>query len=142
MTTIAWDGKTLAVDRASWQGHLCSDAQKLYRIDRLQAWYAAAGDEALVQRVIRWLRTGTSESIPEKEQEHSFGLLVNERGEVFRVSGYLELAKIEKAPVSDGAGAPIAIGAMLAGADAIQAIAIAERCSDVARDCNFIRIMK
>jgi len=131
MTTIAWDGKTLAVDSmASANGTVISyRVKKLYlSVGRFSA-VAISGSVPAMHEVIAWVRSGEKESPPEIEGNL---IGITENGDAFALwpnTSKLFL-KIEE-PWTGGSGWELAMGAMDAGATAIKAVKIASK-----RDTN------
>lgn len=141
MTTIAFDGKTLAVDRASWKGnYIWTPVQKLFIINQLgqsaadrfgleketKIAYAGAGSAADVPLVVSWMM-GRLTEIPkdlEKDEDNtSRGLILSiDSRRIYALTGILTLESYTGFPVADGGGHQMALGAMLAGATAVQAI--------------------
>jgi len=135
MTTIAFDGKTLAVDRGSWSGYIVNETTKLFppKPDAAtvfaNGWpmgaFALAGTAGICLSILHWARTGIDKPyLPEAEKSNSHGVLVTLDAKVYRISGYLMLEQIESVPFADGGGHECALGAMLAGADARRAVEI------------------
>lgn len=149
MTTIAWDGHTLAVDRGSWSGYVVHETTKLYPpggpledkgngtmalpTHYRNGWpmgaFAFTGTAGICMRILTWAQSGNDRPfLPESEWGNSHGVLVTLDRKVYRISGYLALEPVESVPFSDGGGQECAIGAMLAGASAKRAVEItAER---------------
>ena len=134
MTTIAFDGKTLAVDRAAWKGNgIWSDANKLFIIDMCEeakdrflltgsnkiAW-AACGCFSEFPLILKWIASGGD--IPEFENG-SNGILVHE-SDAYGLNSNMTLVPHGEYPISEGCGHEMVLGAMLAGADAVRAIEI------------------
>lgn len=120
MTTICWDGKTLAADS---QAHTTfkSRIRKLYRLPD-GAIFGAAGlvQEALA--VLAWLEGGEKPG----DLENFEGLIVTEAGA--SVIGM----RLMREPVLEpfyaiGSGAHFALAAMALGASAVEAVRIASR---------------
>jgi 20S proteasome alpha/beta subunit len=66
MTTIAWDGKTLAADRQRTNGNTCQLARKLF--DCGEYVWAATGMMGDMPAVRRWLEAGAKwEERPESD---------------------------------------------------------------------------
>lgn len=135
MTTIAFDGNILAVDRAAWKGEVWSRRIKLFnlelseraadrfRSDSIYLTYAAAGNAEYVEEAIAWMMSEDAPmpEIREDDKKNTMGLvLVND------VIGCLftnmTVQWFTSFPVADGAGHEMALGAMLAGATAVEAV--------------------
>lgn len=138
MTTICWDGKTLAADRGSWSGYVVNEVTKLFppiytpefMPDRFEnGWpmgaFAFAGHSGICMAILHWARCGHDKPIlRDGERDNSYGVLATNSGVLYRVGGMLMLEKIESVPFADGGGHECALGAMLAGADARRAVEI------------------
>lgn len=142
MTTIAWDGKTLAVDRASWQGsYVWSSATKLFHVDdasvecckrfrltpppgnQSHLVWAAAGDPSLVPLALMWMQEGGEIPTMQAKSPTTLGLILEvSTRRISRLNSRMTLERLNDAPVAEGGGFEIALGAMLAGATAVQAI--------------------
>lgn len=133
MTTIAWDGETLAADSQSTQGgHKWFKEKKIFRYgDKLVAY---AGREDYGTAFLQWVKAGMEPGefpeIPNNPEGFDLiGIVVSDRGVLeFCDNGS---AAPRKAPFAWGSGSHFAIGAMEAGADARQAVKVACR-----RDLN------
>lgn len=135
MTTIAWDGKTLAADRGAWHGYVTNEVTKLYPPAPDAAsvfgnsWpmgaFAFAGHSGICMAILQWARTGVDKPfLRDSERDNSYGVLVTPGGALYRIGGMLMLERIESVPFADGGGHECALGAMLAGADARRAVEI------------------
>ncbi len=118
MTTIAWDGKTLAVDKqVSWGGQKFSTVKLgcVNHPDHGEWVFAICGD---ISRTDEFIRTGLIRG-------NMSVVAVSPEGEAFIKTG--QCKKWGSFPVgwADGSGAEYAIGAMGMGATAEEAIAIA-----------------
>lgn len=146
MTTIAFDGRTLAVDRASWKAnYVWNETTKLFLVkphsdvwrrfsikkipdgaqDDIQtiAW-AAAGEAEDVPIIITWMRESGD---PPSLGKEARGLILDTYfGGIYSLTSRLTLEPFERMPVADGGGFEIALGAMLAGKTAIEAIEIVQ----------------
>lgn len=130
MTVIAWDGRTLAADSLTTFGDERSliPAEKI-RIAHGRA-YGAAGIAGIFDALIEWHHAGADAAAPPKGVDKEWSLLVIEQD----LTGWhycgeaLHPMRIA-APWSIGSGGRFAAGAMLAGADAAQAVEIAIRMS-------------
>jgi hypothetical protein len=128
MTTIAWDGKTLAADRASTQGYIVNEVCKIRSIAggkriRGQRYAALTGDAHICEAMLAWLLGAEMIRVPDADWNKACGLIVTIDRRIFRMAvavGTFE--EILSVPFADGGGSEMALGAMLAGADAKRAI--------------------
>jgi hypothetical protein len=130
MTTIAWDGKTVAADTQAELGPYTSPVPH-YKIKREEdVVYAISGTFALFQPLITWHRSGAfPSSVPKVESDDaSTVLLVFEGNRCFALTPSLPYPDECFAPDAWGTGARFAIGAMKAGCDAKRAVEIAIEC--------------
>jgi hypothetical protein len=154
MTTVAFDGKLLAVDKALWsatgwtwsavtklQELRSGERQKLGLSADGQAWIAFLGDAGFVSKVHDWL-IGVSEQAPEtSDKRETIGVIATSAGVVYRLTGWYSVVKIESVPFADGGGHEVALGAMLAGASAAMALAlIARRSAWVAAGIDYVNV--
>lgn len=142
MTTIAFDGTTLAVDSGWWDGNLVDTGKKLYALgpikvdpdsDPVEAYAAIKGESAFAVALIYWLRgVGEKPQVPTDKLSASFGILVTKTLRVFAIMGNGTLVPMSTVPLADGAqgGAGVALGAMLMGASAVRAIELAAERTD------------
>ncbi|MDD5370513.1 MAG: hypothetical protein PHQ40_15630 [Anaerolineaceae bacterium] len=137
MTTSCFDGRFLAVDRASWKGNTWNEVEKLFQVSlhpdvgarfrlndsRIIIW-AAAGSAAEVPCILKWMEEGGDP--PElMEKDYNCGLIVAiSSRKAYSLTGLLTLEPFEKVPCADGGGHEMALGAMLAGANAKDAVEI------------------
>jgi len=124
MTTIAWDGKTLAVDSRRCCGDTVTNntTKKLFlRVGRFVA-VAAAGSVGDIQKALRWVRAGEKGDMPEGKASL---VCIDRAGKCWDL--LFEYSTIQKNPglVTEGSGWEIALGAMDAGATAVEAVKIA-----------------
>lgn len=124
MTTIVWDGKTLAVDSQTSHGDRLShkNRQKLFLNVGDYAAVAVAGNTCDWPPIINWIQGHCSPTDWQSSWD-AVAWCVREDGTCERfVSGYPETID---GPDSDGTGAEFALGAMEMGATAEQALRIA-----------------
>jgi len=127
MTTIAWDGKTLAADKRATHGGLIFTVTKIFRIRGYLV--GASGDFDRIMETIAWFSDGAD---PAKVPPHSrsndeyVGMLVIGPG------GLIE--KYERGPLpyriesklhAIGSGRDFAMAAMYLGKTAIEAVEVA-----------------
>ncbi len=135
MTTIAWDGKTLATDsRRTTNGTVESDDEKKIYLD-VGGYLAVAGcgDVICSLEIIEWIQNNKESSFPEIDiKNNSSAICVKKDGSILT---YRHDAKGRSIPykgvMADGSGWEIALGAMDAGATAVEAVKIA-----IGRDVN------
>lgn len=137
MTTIAWDGETLAADRGSWSGGFHQDAKKVYRVtapDGRVFLVALLGNAAFATDVLRWMMGGPHPGqCLEADGEMDCAVVIDARRRVWRLAAHrLTYREYPGRLHSAGAGQEIALGAMMAGADAVKAIRITMQVSDYA----------
>jgi len=142
MSTIAWDGAVLAADNGGWAGGLVGRSLKLFpiRMKDGSKWIVGTfGSWAFADVALEFMQ-GDSPTLPdarEFDEDLSPGavwaLAVNADGECYRVQANLRFDKVLDPFASAGAGRDIALGALAAGATAIQAVGIAEAYTDYAK---------
>lgn len=144
MTTIAWDGRTLAADKGSWSGGFHQAVRKVHRVtapDGRRFLVAMAGDSVFATLVLRWMRGGDHPgTCLDDNKDRDVMVVVDERRRVWRLSSRLVYVPYEGKVHAHGAGQEIALGALMAGADSIKAVKITMVCSDyAARGVDFVR---
>ncbi len=130
MTTIAWDGKTLAVDSKSCMGSIVesTSAKKLYlNVGEYKA-VAVTGELLEALDVIDWLKGDKLGKFPKGEE----GALVcvDKKGDLYtyHIHGTGRPEK-RKGVFSEGSGWAVALGALDCGSTAVEAVKIAaKRC--------------
>lgn len=144
MTTIAFDGKTLAADKQTTQGscRLTLEAEKIFQVAQADPWFvmgqrvAAFGVAGTLQgshyvREAMLSATGLDVKTTFPKGVVVTWLAVTEDGNVY-VGGQYEdddvawLTKVT-APIAIGSGCEYALGAMAAGVTAVGAVEIAAR---------------
>jgi hypothetical protein len=127
MTTIAWDGKTLAADtlvsqREGWVGHTV----KIGACDK--GLYGACGKLPFIQRFLCWA-AGDRKQPPTKDWADGTGVIIGLDGKVreWDEEGWIEY---DAPHYAWGSGFQFALAAMDAGADARRAVEIAFRDHD------------
>lgn len=118
MTTIAWDGKTLAADTLMLDGTF-RDLTQTYKIEKTDDgdWFATCGSAYVAQK----FKDG---SITQKDYKSGQVLIVREDGSA-SVSDYTGYFFPVTPPFAMGSGGALALGAMLAGATPEKAVLIA-----------------
>lgn len=141
MTTIAWDGAVLAADNAAWTGDVCERDLKIepIKVGKEKFIIARCGYAAFTSEAIRFM-TGETKHRPNWNEYSNdmtagsmWGLLVAADGSAFKVQANMALTKIYDPFMAIGAGREIALGALAAGATAVQAVQITEKLSSYAK---------
>ncbi len=132
MTTIAWDGKTLATDSRATHGDVVeSDGiKKLFRLKLSHSKYAACavcGDYVQALKIIEWVEAGMGDDFPEIDKDRSASLICLRKSKTLDI--YRSVDKgfplPHKGAYADGSGWELALGAMDNGATAVNAVKIA-----------------
>jgi hypothetical protein len=128
MTTIAWDGKTLATDRMASHGGSRRFVRKLF--DCGEWMYGGTGNFDEVHLIAEWLTGGakTSERVTLDESNHCGIAVRKDDGRAFSVEGKRVLfVAIRGERFATGSGHEYAMAAMTLGKTAAQAVAFAAR---------------
>lgn len=125
MTTIAWDGKTLAVDSFGVRGDTVASksVKKLFvNVGPFKA-VAFSGTLQECEPLIKWIKKGGDNP----SLDEGFNLVcISKKGKCFSLHDGKALFFVkEKGVWASGSGSNIALGAMDAGATAIEAVKIA-----------------
>jgi len=125
MTTIAWDGKTLACDSQATCNDvvMSSTTKKIFKNVGPYAAVAGAGSQGQVVEWISWIKSGKNGDAPETKVT-MLCIKPNGRGVVIFTGQSQEEITLTKNS-AEGSGMDIAIGAMDAGKSAIEAVKIA-----------------
>jgi hypothetical protein len=131
VTTIAWDGRTIAADRRTAKG---MSVGKLFRL-KDGSIVAGAGFHDQVVEIVAWIKGGCRESkrpaLPDSDPESSDLLIACPDGTAYWLTWpYLRRVKVIEGFAAVGSGAEYAIGALEMGASAAQAVEIAARHDD------------
>lgn len=136
MTVIAWDGKTLAADRQGTNCGMRLPATKLFKLADGTV-VAGTGVLAAVHRMKQWYENGADVSNYPDCQKTSDDwcrlVVVKPGGSVFCYEGQPVAIPSESVPAAWGSGRDFAMGAMLAGANAVRAVEIT---NTVSVDCG------
>jgi hypothetical protein len=122
MTTIAWDGKTLAADSRATSNGMPYKAVKIFRLDD-GAIFAGSGDYGQVCSVKDWLECPIGKSKPAADD--FAGLYVTTNGEAFRLESSLVMLPLHEPFHAIGSGRDFAMAAMHCGRAAREAVEIA-----------------
>ncbi len=118
MTTIAWDGKTLAADKqTSFAG---SKFRVTNKIEAITGGYVAcAGNVAQINNFLRWYRAGRKGKKPELDDFNAIMVL---RGKVTMWEGDSEIPCRPDDRLAEGSGWKWAAAAMDFGKTAVEAV--------------------
>lgn len=148
MSTIAFDGVVLAADNGGWAGGLVGRSLKLVPLtmkDGSKWIFGTFGSAAFSEIALEFMAGHGPAPLGTDFDEDLlpgaiWALAVNADGECFRVQANFRFDKVLDPFASAGAGRDIAMGALAAGATAIQAINIAEQYTDYAKfGCTAMR---
>lgn len=118
MTTIAWDGKTLAADKqATCAGSKFRVANKIEAIPG--GYIACAGKISQIYHFLRWYRGGRKGKTPELEEFCAIAIV---RGNVVLWDGDSEVPCRPDEKLAEGSGWKWALAAMDFGKTAVEAV--------------------
>lgn len=123
MTTVAWDGTTLAGDRQASYGNTPVQCTKVIKTDT-GLLVGASGDLDNTLRFYQWVRDGRPNTKPELYDAFS-GVVIELDNSITYYSHRLIPNNIALSCWALGSGADYALGAMAAGAKAKKAVKIA-----------------
>lgn len=139
MTTIAWDGKTLAADRGAWSGTFCYRARKVWKIANKKGQpmlVAVCGDAGFAAAYIEFLRGRGAEPTKypdDPNKTYGIALLVDHHKRTWRVNSDGRRHRVYGKLVVMGGGQEGVMCAMLAGAGAREAVLIVAKCTELSR---------
>ena len=126
MTTIAYRDGVLAADRLITQGDARFGYTRKVALSPAGHIGGAAGGLHDVESFLRWIDGGCEDDPPDvTSSDEPTGILVMPDGTINLWNGHSVLVPVRGPFVADGSGWKLAIGAMAAGASAIQAVEIA-----------------
>ena len=125
MTTITWDGKTLAADSRVTDG--CIEQVRCKKIHKAGEYIIAfCGDYAEGLAFVKWVKDGMVAERKPEDLEDFGALVVHPDGKVFEYTKRL-IPLPCGCPTAAGSGRKSAMGALLAGANAVEAVKIAAK---------------
>lgn len=147
MTTIAWDGKALAADRAFNTGYIQYPGRKIFHIKLSPNLpYGIGGQDALVGvtgeamaliPLIHWLAHGgawPAGILPTpKENEECLLLVIIRRDKIIIMNCRGGVMELPQQNFVDGAGGMVAMGVLLAGGSAERAVELAGAVTDYSK---------
>lgn len=124
MTTIAFDGKTLAADTLITQeGTIFGHQPKCFRLENGDL-FAAAGSTALTHQFKQWIERGAVKSDAPPHNDRGFEGILIRNGEAFEITKQGELFPA-CVPWAGGSGGIHALAAMRLGKNAAEAVQFA-----------------
>jgi hypothetical protein len=140
MTTIAWDGKTLAADQCSWSGGVRRRVRKVFKIqskERGPLLVAFTGHGSFCSQVLDWMRgerdrPNPSDYYGREDITRQCAIVIDSERRVWSLGNDLHWEPTRESIYANGAGQEFAWGALEAGATAVQAIEITAKRSDYA----------
>lgn len=148
MTTIAFDGNTLAIDNGLFSGNVTFSGQKMFHLKRTSKFseyfghdigesvVALSGDYGIAPVVVNAINHNNPALLPSKKGEANYdisGILIDlDSGIAYFVEPTLALNHITALPVANGGGKAFAYGAMIGGLTATNAIIAANLYTDFA----------
>lgn len=127
MTTIAWDGETLASDKQMTVGSLTMVSQKI--IKHGSVLIGKAGASEITECMLQWYLCGQdANKFPDLKKDGRNGtlLIIHQDGNIEKYSQYSPYPiKLPPQKISIGSGSDIAMTAMYLGRSAVSAIEIA-----------------
>lgn len=126
MTTLAWDGTTLAADKGSFYGDVVIPKHKLHRIKwhGVSAICGVCGDAGVTHQILRWMQ-GKEFDNPRHDNE-SMVVAVTKSG-LWSISSTLIPIRINSKIFATGSGGTMAMGALAVGASAKAAVKAVEK---------------
>lgn len=125
MTTIAFDGKILAADSAMAWGELFLPAAASKIMTDQKILIALAGKVTDGRALARWLMAGETKDDFPRGIDDDVVLFAHDRKNGSRFVGANGHSECVAAPYANGGGCEVAMGAMMAGANAVEAVRIA-----------------
>lgn len=127
MTTVAWDGKTLAADSQATVGAIRARVVKIVRSpDGFLA--AGAGELNSITPWLRWVSAGLNpDEQPDELHSKSHVIIIDPKGKAFTFEGSPTRLPLLNKFWALGSGMELALGAMAMGADARTAVKVAAK---------------
>jgi ATP-dependent protease HslVU (ClpYQ) peptidase subunit len=124
LTTIAWDGKTLAGDKQTTIGDTPVPTTKVFRLGtkNKRVLVGACGNKADCQAFVTWVKNGFG---GQPEFTDFTGMVIDLNGNISLYDENPNTATFSRDKWAIGSGANFALGAMAHGATAAESVAIA-----------------
>ncbi len=135
MTVIAFDGKSISADKMAVESGLIRKCTKIFLIRHFtygKCIVAISGDLAGGHQLIKWFNAGEeAKDWPENQKTDNWSrLIILSKDGLFLYEQLCQKIFIEDQVFACGSGRDFAMGAMLQGASAMSAVAIASRLCD------------
>jgi ATP-dependent protease HslVU (ClpYQ) peptidase subunit len=125
MTTLAWDGVTLAADKQTTDGSHTRTTTKIRRL-RGGALGGAAGRSGVCRELLDWYEMGAAKDKMPAEADRCTLLVIERSGQIFLFEdGSPGAIEVLDKHVAIGSGADFAMAAMHLGHDAVRAVEVA-----------------
>lgn len=125
MTTLAFDGTTLAVDKQFTWGSTPHQVTKLYKCNK-EVFMAGCGDLIDLQQMANFIAEGMKGKSPKIKKGSEFMILNTKQKKLYFVDHRLVLHEMQ-APLTLGSGGDFALTGMKMGLDAVSAIRLAAK---------------
>lgn len=126
MTTVAWDGETLAADSQSTTGTVRGTAHKIAK-NNAGFVIAGCGSYAVISAWIAWVLSGLPPEAQPSGVEDSTVLIVDPKGRARLFADAAVAQPLPRKQWAIGSGSDLALGAMAMGADARTAVKVAAK---------------
>lgn len=126
MTTIAFDGKTLAADKMASCNGVSRTVTKLFRVGA--ALVAGSGDADHVAEMVAWLKAGADPATfpaPQRTSDYADMLMIGPDGSIWKYERTPYPIRFEDKHFACGSGRDFALAALTLGCDARDAVAVA-----------------
>jgi len=131
MTTVAWDGKTIAADGQRTHGGDCvvpGDVHNKLHVLKSGSVFAGAGDVGEILMVADWLDAGCKPGDRPKLSNDGFGgLIAHPRGRCEKIDSNLRPMPVNSRFMAVGSGESFALTAMYLGKTAEEAVRVASK---------------
>lgn len=134
MSGVAFDGKTLAVDKGCFNGDQVSRITKLHEIKygEKNAVIALTGSLAHSLTLLSWIINNPTtfhfkafKELPESEADICYGVILVEDGTLFKIYGNGGTIMVEDSFCAEGSAMEFLMGALVSGADSKTAMKLA-----------------
>lgn len=143
MTVIAWDGKTLAADRQTTIGDMIATRSKIHKLGD-DLYFVGSGDTDRVLIMVEWVRNGCDpEKWPsfQRNQDTWVRFVVARDGKILEYNQEPMPIPCEDEKMAWGSGSSYAMGALMVGASAIEAVLATNKCCNTCGNgCDSVEV--